>query len=194
MQLVIRDIREILSDASFNGFRSWVRGNTFTMYVLPTLLAIEGLVLYGLYLFGVISPGVVAGIGAFFFFLSFMWFTYAWSIGRELSTTKESSARHYRVHDHVAYTDFVGAALLMGVVAIECAVRAVGGLWGPGWLLTIHLTLVFFAVVSYIVAKFVLTGVKRRDRHGTWVRIFGVSYLMTLFTGSSLILIKFPLT
>lgn len=194
MQLVIRDIREILSDASLNGFRSWVRGNTFTMYVLPTLLAIEGLVLYGLYLFGVISPGVMAGIGALFFFLSFMWFTYAWSIGQELSTTKASPSRHYRVHDHVAYTDFVGAALLAGVVAIECAVRAVGGLWGPGWLLAIHLTLVVFAVVSFIVAKFVLTGLKRKDRHGTWVRIFGVSYLMTLFTGSSLILIKFPLT
>jgi len=190
MLLVIRDITELFSGFSLKGLRGWARENPFTTYGLPAILAIEGLALILLNL----SPEVMAGVGTFFFSLSLIYLGYTWSIGRELAESRGSKERQYRMEEHEGYANTVGTLLLMGVVAVECTVRVAGGLWGPLWLLLIHLTLVTASALSYLVARFVLTGLKRPERHRVWVRIFALSYCLTFLTGTSLILIRFPLS
>lgn len=189
MSLVIQDITELFSGISLAGLRRWARGNPLTLYGLPAVLLIEGLALSHLNL----SPEVMAGVGTFFFSLSLVSLAYAWSVGRELAENR-GSERQYRTEEHERYANAVGIFLLMGVVAIECTVRSAGGLWGPMWLLVVHLTLVTASTLSYVVVRFVLTGLKRPERHKVWVRIFALSYCLTFITGTSLILIRFPLS
>lgn len=191
MRLVYLDLASLVGDRPIAQLVNWIKLNPFAAGFVPVLLATEAVVLYGLKL----SSAQMAGSSAFFCFMSLMWFTYAWSIGHDLRTTSDTGeARKGRISEHVGYTNWMAVCLLMGVVAIECAIRQEGGQWGPTWLKAIHFVFVFCAVVAYGVARFVLTGIVKPERHRVWVRILGMSYATTLVTGTSLILWKFPLS
>ncbi len=170
--------------------------NRYTVAILPFVLVLEVVLLYALKL----KSGTMALVGGALCFTSLMFIAYAWSLGKELSAMSaelrrmNAADKRARADEHVGYANAMAITLLMGVVAIECAIRMEGGLWGPAWLLTIHFLFVGASVLSYVIARFVLTGLANPVRHKVWVRVFTSTYIVTLVTGTSLLLIKFPLS
>jgi hypothetical protein len=183
MKLILADVRSIITDRPLRNLIEWMTFNRYTAIAWPVVLVLEGILLFQLEL----SAGAMGWVGVSFFFLSFTAASYATSIGRELSQVS-----HSRVEEHVWYVNTMGITLLMGVVATECSVRASGGLWGPLWLLVTHFMFVSGALVSYVIARFVLTGLKNPKRHKVWAYMFLVTFGMTLLLGTSLFFLKFP--
>jgi len=144
--------------------------------------------------YGGSTSGNIAGIGTLFFFVAWVSLTYVISLG--------ISARNIRygvlgwrdtVDEHHFYVKLLTYFLVFGVVAIEMAVRKEGGLWGPLWLLVVHLSFVTCAVLSFVLARVFFTGITNPRRHRSLVYTFTVFFHLTLVTGTVLVLERFPL-
>jgi hypothetical protein len=169
----------------------WTKNNLSVVTSILAVLAVEAVILFALN----VSASQAAAVGAFFCFVSLALLGYVISIGTELAGSSEvSMAREGRIEEHVWYANAMAISLLLGVVAIEVAVRLQGGLWGPMWLMWIHFVFVGCSVLSFVAARFFLTGTYDPGRHQVWVYFFTVSYFCTLFTGTTLLLKQFPIT
>ncbi len=171
--------------------RVWLVKNIRSITGVLALLAMEAVTLFAINP----PPEYAAAIGAVFCFLSLGALGYTVSIGSELGQNHEDTlSRHSRTAEHVGYATAVGIFLLMGVVAIEVAIRLVGGLWGPTWLMWTHFGFVILSVATYVTVRVFLTGKVDPVRHKKWAYVFTALYFSTLFTGTTLLLQKFPIS
>ena len=128
----------------------------------------------------------------------FMFFAFATQVNMILSGRRNkkfiSNGKSFEniVFTHRLYARILTGFILAGVVGVEIAVRKVGGEWS---LLTLipHLALSITAgvILSFLLFRF--TGLKDKERHWKFAYTFFACYSIAFFSGTYLLLEKFPL-
>jgi hypothetical protein len=188
MKLMYQNMVSIFRDRPIQRVWAWILENKAVVAMALTVLIAEA---FALALF--FSAGFAAATALCGFAFSFMWLCYVISIGTELGRTPDGAVgKAGRAEDHVFYVRLMLVTLLVGVVAIEVAVRKAGGLWGPWWLMLIHFTMVASSALT-LVSTLVFNGVADKERHRVWAPRFAWSYLGTIATGTTLLVLRFPI-
>jgi len=97
------------------------------------------------------------------------------------------------VNEHRVHVAVLTAFILIGVAGIETAVRKVGGLWGDPGMIDLHFAFVFLMLASYLLARFLMTGIRDRRRHRYVAYAFCAVYTAAFTTGTILLKEQFPL-